>query len=49
MKDFNDYTYATITEKENQEIEQLQNQIKSSTGEDVVLIAYQEKNKADLA
>lgn len=43
MKDFNDYKYADISEKENAEIKQLENQLKSETGKDVVLIAYQEK------
>ena len=32
MKEFNDYTYATINESENQKIKELEQQLKSETG-----------------
>ena len=43
MKDFKDYQFANITEQENNELKNLEDQIKSESGKDVVLIAYQEK------
>lgn len=43
MKDFNEYEFATISEKENSEIKNLENKIKSESGKDVVLIAYEKK------
>ena len=45
MKDFNEYQFANITENENNEIKKLEHQIKSESGKDIVLIAYQQKNK----
>lgn len=49
MNDFSDYTYAQISEKENQEIQSLENKLKSDTGEDVVLIAYAAKGTSTQA
>lgn len=49
MKDFKDYTYAQISDQENQEIKNLENQLKSKTGKDVVLIAYAEKGTSTQA
>lgn len=43
MKEFNDYTFADITENENMKIKELEEQLKSETGDGIVLIAYKEK------
>lgn len=43
MKDFKSYQMASITEECRQRITDLENEIKSKFGNDVVLIAYEEK------
>lgn len=43
MKDFESYRMASITEECRQKITELENEIKSKCGSEVVLIAYQER------
>lgn len=45
MKDFNNYKFADISDQENAKIKQLESQLKTDTGKEVVLIAYQETGK----
>lgn len=48
MKDFNQYKFADISDQENTKIKQLEYQIKTDTGKEIVLIAYQENSKPKL-
>lgn len=43
MKEFNNYQFANITESTNSKIKECEDEIKSQTGKEIVLIAYEEK------
>lgn len=43
MKDFSDYKFADLSEKDTSELKHLEDKIQLDSGKDVVLIAYQEK------
>lgn len=47
MKDFNDYTVANISDEDIASISKLEKDIKDKDNKDIVLIAYQPKNKAE--
>lgn len=46
MQDFKDYTVASISEEDVQNISRLEKSINDKTNQDIVLIAYQPNNKA---
>lgn len=46
-KQFSDYEIASISAKEEQEISKLEQTMRNGTNKDVVLIAYQPKNKTN--
>lgn len=49
MKEFNQYEIANISDHDNSKIKELEAQIKDQTGQEVVLIAYQENQKEKLS
>lgn len=48
MKDFNDYTVANISEEDIASISKLEKAIKDKDNKEIVLIAYQPNNKAEV-
>lgn len=48
MKNFDDYTFADIDKECTDKITQLEHELKSECGEDVVLIAYHPKDEAKI-
>jgi len=47
MKDFTDYKIADISTKEETEISELEKSISTKSKKDIVLIAYQSKDKIE--
>jgi hypothetical protein len=47
-KDFGDYNIADLPKEDIQDICDLEKSLSSKTNKDVVLIAYQQKNKAEV-